>query len=453
MLGHLPVAAARRLGEADDPLGARQRLELVTCEQRVDPLARVERRRRDLDLHRAADVEAAVHEPDLFEHPDEHARIRLVASAGAELLRLDLGAPAEPAVDGAQVGARRDVGAREALQRARVRAAREQERVGGAVVASGPADHLDVALERLGVVVERDEADVRLVDPHPEGGRRDDRLDAALAERLLRGRALRRLEPGVVVGRGEVVRPQRPREFLAREARARVDDRRGTAQVVEAPHERPQPIVLVVDELDVVAQVRPDDGGAHDLGVAAERLGDLALRLGRGGRGHPEDRGPPQALERPPDEEVVGPEVVAPHADAVHLVDHDEADVDLRQGVDEDPLAQTLRGGVEEPVAPVRDPAQPSRRLVRLERGVDQRRLRGDLGRQLVHLVLHQRDQRAEHERRSRPEHRRELVGERLAGARRHQRERVAALDGRADDLLLPRPEGGEAEQAGQRRA
>ena len=71
-------------------------------------------------------------------------------------------------------------------------------------------------------------------------------------------------------------------------------------------------------------------------------------------------------------------------------------------------------------------------------------------GGQLVDLVLHQRDQRREDERRLGPQHRRELVGERLAGAGRHQRERVAALDGGADDLLLAGPEVGEAEELAQ---
>ena len=70
--------------------------------------------------------------------------------------------------------------------------------------------------------------------------------------------------------------------------------------------------------------------------------------------------------------------------------------------------------------------------------------------RQLVDLILHQRDQRREDERRLGPQHRRELVGERLARAGGHQRERVAALDGRAHDLLLAGPELVEPEQSSQ---
>ena len=278
---------ALRLGEADEPVGARQRLLLVAREQRVDPRGGVGRRLGHLDLHRAAGVEAAPDEPDLLEHADEHARVGLAAP---QLLGRDLAAAAEPRVRRAQVVDGRDVGAREPAQLLGVGTAREQERVGRAAVAAGPADHLDVALERLRVVVERDEADVGLVDPHPERGRRDDGLDAALDERLLRRRALVRLEPGVVVDGGEIVHAQRARERLAAAAGAGVDDRRGAAELVQAADERPQPRLLAVDDLDVVAQVRPDDAGANDLGLAAERRRDLPLGGGRRRRGHAEDR-------------------------------------------------------------------------------------------------------------------------------------------------------------------
>ena len=337
------------------------------------------------------------------------------------------------------------------LQLLRVRAARQQERVGRAPVAAGATDHLHVALQRLRIVVERDEADVGLVDPHAERRRRDHRLHVPADEGLLRGRALQRLEPGVVVDRGEVVVAERPRQGLAAAPRARVDDRRGPVQLLQPPHERAQAVLLAVDELDVVAQVVAHDARAHDLRLASERVCDLPLGRRRRSGGHPEDGRPAERVEGAADEEVVGPEVVSPHAHAVHLVDHDEPDVDGAERVEEAPLAQPLGCGVQEAIAAFGDAAQPPRRLVGLERGVDQRRLGGHLGRQLVHLVLHQRDQRREDERRGGAEHRRELVGERLAGAGRHQRERVAALHCRLDDLLLAGAEGGEAEQTRQR--
>ena len=251
----------------------------------------------------------------------------------------------------------------------------------------------------------------------------------------------------MVVDGGEIVDAERARQALAAPARAGVDDRRGAAELVQPPDERAQAVLLAVDDLDVVAQVRPDDARADDLGLPAERGRDLPLRRRRRRRRHAQDRRRAERVQGAADEEVVGPEVVPPHADAVHLVDDDEADVDPRDRVEEVPLAEPLGCDVEEPVAALGRRAQPRRGLVRVERGVDQRRLRRHLGRQLVDLVLHQRDQRREDERRRRPQHRRELVGERLARARRHQRERVAAIDGRADDLLLAGAEVLESEQ------
>ena len=164
-----------------------------------------------------------------------------------------------------------------------------------------------------------------------------------------------------------------------------------------------QAILVAADLLDVVAQVRPDDARAHDGEVTAERRRDLRRRGGRRSGGHAEHRRVAERLERAADEEIVRPEVVAPHADAVHLVDHDEADADRPQRLDERGVAEPLGRGVEESRAALGDVADPVRRHLVVERRVDERRRRGDLGRQLVDLVLHQRDERREDERRLRP--------------------------------------------------
>ena len=131
---------------------------------------------------------------------------------------------------------------------------------------------------------------------------------------------------------------------------------------MQPAHERPQPGFLSVDDLDVVAEVRPDDARADDLRLTAERGRDLPLGRGRRRGRHAEDRrgtcvSMTQRVERAADEEVVGPEVVSPHADAVHLVDHDEPDVDPRNRVQEGTRAEPLGCDVEHPVAAIRDPA------------------------------------------------------------------------------------------------
>ena len=85
-----------------------------------------------------------------------------------------------------------------------------------------------------------------------------------------------------------------------------------------------------------------------DLERAAERFSDVARRLRRRGRGHPEQRRFAECLETPPDEEVVGAEVVSPHAHAVHLVDDDEPDADVGEELHEAGLPQALGRRVDE---------------------------------------------------------------------------------------------------------
>lgn len=87
----------------------------------------------------------------------------------------------------------------------------EEDAGGGFAVAAGAAGFLDELLERAREAVVRDEADVRGVDAHPEGGRGGDEVEAAAegeglfgrwdrgrGEGALDGGAGGELEPGVV---------------------------------------------------------------------------------------------------------------------------------------------------------------------------------------------------------------------------------------------------------------
>src|SRR3954451_241792 len=70
---------------------------------------------------------------------------------------------------------------------------------GGEVsIAPGATDLLVVGVDRVGEAGVEDEADVRLVDPHPEGGGGDDRLDLVVHEGVLQLAASLGTEAGVV---------------------------------------------------------------------------------------------------------------------------------------------------------------------------------------------------------------------------------------------------------------
>ncbi len=65
-------------------------------------------------------------------------------------------------------------------------------------------------------------------------------------------------------------------------------------------------------------------------------------------------------------------------------------------------------------------------------------------------LVLHERDERTDDQRRAAARYGRQLVAERFAGAGRHDQQQIAPGDGGAADLLLIRAEGRETEDAGE---
>ena len=74
----------------------------------------------------------------------------------------------------------------------------------------------------------------------------------------------------------------------------------------------------------------------------------------------------------------------------------------------------------------------------RIQRRVEERRAHAELA-QRLHLVLHQRDQRRDHDRRALAQQRRQLVAQRLAAAGGHEHQRVAAAGDVRDDLAPAR--------------
>ena len=83
--------------------------------------------------------------------------------------------------------------------------AEEEHAIARQPVASGPPGFLIIALDVLRQVVVHDEADVRLVDPHPEGDRRAHHAHVVAQEHLLILRALFRFQAGVIRLRRDAV--------------------------------------------------------------------------------------------------------------------------------------------------------------------------------------------------------------------------------------------------------
>ena len=180
--------------------------------------------------------------------------------------------------------------------------------------------------------------------------------------------------------------------------------------------------------------------------LEAEERDDVVADFGRRSRGKGGDRRPvPRAIARVAPRggvsqtPVIRAEIVTPLRNAVRLVDDEPRDRQL----DEEP--QKLIGRkpfgrhIQQPQSSGAGGAQ---HVVAAVRGQHRMQRAGSnpAAVQLVDLILHQRDERRYHERRTRQHDRRQLVGERLTRSSRHHREHVVSAEDGIDDLLLPIP-------------
>ena len=306
-------------------------------------------------------------------------------------------------------------------------------------VPPGPAGLLVVALDRTRHVQVGHEADVRLVDAHPERDRGHHDQAVLAQEACLVGGAGTRVEPRVVRQRRYPLAGQELGRLVHRRPGQAVHDA-GFARVLRAQQVQQLPARLVLQH-DPVGDVRPVEAGDEVARAAqVEPGGDL----GPGGLGRRRGQGDPRHV-RPPlvqrgQFEVIGPEVVPPLGHAVRLVDREQRDPAAIEQPHRRFGPQPLRRQVEQV------------QLARQERRLDPPPLARLLGRveepgphaqrgQRVHLVLHQRDERRDDHAGAVPDERRDLVAQRLAAAGRHEHERVAAAGDVVDDLPLPAPE------------
>ena len=97
--------------------------------------------------------------------------------------------------------------------------------------------------------------------------------------------------------------------------------------------------------------------------------------------------------------EVVGPEVVAPDADAVRLVDDQAGDAAVPHQLDKGALAQPFGRDVEQPVAAIAQIVEGGAQAVAFVGAVERDGVRLERRRQPFDLILHQRDQRRDDQR------------------------------------------------------
>jgi hypothetical protein len=285
-----------------------------------------------------------------------------------------------------------------------------------------------------------DQPDVGPVHAEPEGGGRDDQPGAAVTKA-----AVHLVAPPTrhrtVVGHG--VQPSAAQslgQLLDPSTGRRVDDR---ALVVGLGQELCQALGDGV-HVTALTHAEPDllpVGVAHDHRRVghAERRDDLTPDGGWGGGGQREHARSVQRVDDRPERGVIGSEVLAPRADAVGLVHHEQAGARGAQPLDQVLAGELLGGnqqelqgaageGVQDPVAS--PAADRTVQLVGSRPGLSQ----------CGHLVGLQRDRRGDHQGRTVQPAGRDLVDERLSRPGGQYRERVAFED-RLHRLPLARPQ------------
>jgi hypothetical protein len=174
-------------------------------------------------------------------------------------------------------------------------------------------------------------------------------------------------------------------------------------------------------------------------------LDDLGpgLRIGSGGQRDARHAGKPLVQHRQLD--IFGAEVVPPLRHAVRLVDGEERDPAVLQQCEAALGQEPLRRHVNEVELAFLHTALDGRGLGAAQCGIEKRGAHPQLG-QRVDLVLHQRDQRRDHDADAVAEHRRDLVAQRLAPSGWHQHQRIAAARKLLDRFGLVPAERGVAE-------
>ena len=178
-----------------------------------------------------------------------------------------------------------------------------------------------------------DEAEVGLVEAHPERRCGDERLDPVLDERRLGVQPLGGVGAAAVGDDVVPGGPQERRQVLGAGDGERVDDA-AARQVGEVLGEPAELLVRGAQAQHAEAQALALERAAqHEhvvrraVGTDGQLVGDVVddALVGGGGRGQHRDVRP-QPRQRFADAPVVGPEVVAPVGDAVGLVDDEQPD-------------------------------------------------------------------------------------------------------------------------------
>ncbi len=223
----------------------------------------------------------------------------------------------------------------------------KQDATGWQTVPPRTSRLLIVVLQGLGRAVVNDKAHIGLVHPHAKRDGRHDDTGLIAHEAILNGSAV--LDPGVIMDGRQSLAAQHCGQLLAFGAGVGVDD----AAALDLAAQGEQRTLLLCITGKVVGfklQVGAMDIDGHQTHLAQGALDVIADPWGSSGS-HGQDRGPAQVVPGLGDEVIVWAKVMAPKADAVSFIHHQERDAGSFQRVQKGPLAQPLWCAIEQLVA------------------------------------------------------------------------------------------------------
>ena len=291
-----------------------------------------------------------------------------------------------------------------------------------------------VALERLGHRGVNHVTDIRLVDPHAEGHRRDNRIDSFPDKGVL-------VVPSRLVAHPRMVRTGLVTTLVELfgglfdvTSRDAVDDARF---VTVAIHDGRHLIGTAIAKHDLVRQVGSVKRSNQHLRPGQFQLLDHVLTDLGGGRCRVGVyRYPRQPLFQELQLPVFGPKIVAPLADTVCLVDGHQGHVGGGQRIEHSRLHQPFRGNVQQLQVPDLQVLKDTAARVGFHAAVETRR-RDTGGVESIDLILHQGNQRRDNQAHPGTDNSRSLETQGLAAPGRKHHDRIPVLQHTLHRLLL----------------
>ncbi|MNO92050.1 hypothetical protein D3C76_836120 [compost metagenome] len=293
---------------------------------------------------------------------------------------------------------------------------------------------LVIGLKRLRQVEVRDKAHVGLVDAHAKGHGGDHDQAFLVEEAFLVVSTHIVGQAGVIRQRREALLAEEGRHFLDFLARQAIDD---TGIAATLGEERQQLLAWLFLGHDAIKNVRPIEARQEALGILQVQASDdlfTGTLVGGGGQGNARYVG--EQFRQLAQLQVFRAEVMAPLGHAVGFVDGEQRDVQPLQEAQHARLHQTLGREVEHFHFTAADPCRQVTLLLGTERGVQCRGGHTQFfqGRD---LIVHQRDQRRNHDRQAVAQQRRHLEAQGFTTTGRHQDQGIAATGHALNDCTL----------------